>query len=282
MAKIRFDENDDLINICYDNVFKAVFTRNTPESQGALSRLISALIGRTVSVITVTANEPATESLNERRIRFDIACRTEKQEPVNVEMSLNPTPYEPVRMEYHIGKLFTNQDIHGDGKDYKHLKEAYQIAVLVKERFFPDDVFFHRFVYFDPEHGVSLNGRSRIITLELSKLDKVVEKPTDKMTSAELWAVYFRYLQDVSKRQKINEILEHEEGIAMASEVLMTISRDEVERARLMSEFKGRVDLQSHVNHAKREIAIKMKNRGRPFDEIAEDTGLDIASIEEL
>ena len=44
-AKVYFKETDDLVDIRYDNVFKAVFTRNTPESQGALSRLISALIG---------------------------------------------------------------------------------------------------------------------------------------------------------------------------------------------------------------------------------------------
>jgi hypothetical protein len=29
------------------------------------------------------------------------------------EMSLNPAPYEPVRREYHLGKVFTNQDSRG-------------------------------------------------------------------------------------------------------------------------------------------------------------------------
>ncbi|MCL2068053.1 MAG: hypothetical protein FWG99_11405 [Treponema sp.] len=42
MARIHFEETDDLIDIRFDNVFKAVFARNTPASQGALSRLISA------------------------------------------------------------------------------------------------------------------------------------------------------------------------------------------------------------------------------------------------
>jgi hypothetical protein len=46
----------------------------------------------------------------------------------------------------------------------------------------------------------------------------------------------------------------------MASEVLMTISRDEIERARLMSEFKYQVDMQSHINHAKREGAKQLYN----------------------
>jgi len=119
------------------------------------------------------------------------------------------------------------------------LKEAYQIAFLVKERFFLDEAFLHRFEYYDSGHGVSLGGRSRIITLELSKLDRDVEKPVGEMTAPEHWAVYFRYLPDLDKRRKINEILEYEEGVAMASGV---ISRDQVERARLMSEFKYEVD----------------------------------------
>ena len=39
----------------------------------------------------------------------------------------------------------------------------------------------------------------------------------------------------------------------MASEVLMTISRDEIERARLMSEYKYELDTQSRLVEAKRE-----------------------------
>jgi hypothetical protein len=39
----------------------------------------------------------------------------------------------------------------------------------------------------------------------------------------------------------------------MASEVLMSISKDEIERARLMSEYKYVVDTQSKVVHARRE-----------------------------
>jgi len=239
-----------------------------------------------VSVATITANEPAIDNLRDRQVRFDIACLTDKKEPVNVEMSLNPTPVEPVRLEYHIGKLFAGQDIRGTHKDYGDLKEAYQIAFLVKERFFPDEVFLHRLEYYDSEHGVSLGGKSRIISLELSKLDKVVEKPVGEMTASEHWAVYFRYLRDLDKRRKINEILEYEEGIAMASEVLMTISRDQIERARLMSEFKYEVDTRTHINYArkeeKKEIAGKMKVMGLTTDQIVDATGLTKAQIEEL
>jgi hypothetical protein len=35
MEAVQLNENDDPINICYDNVFKAVFTKDGPESRGA-------------------------------------------------------------------------------------------------------------------------------------------------------------------------------------------------------------------------------------------------------
>jgi predicted transposase/invertase (TIGR01784 family) len=263
MTKIRFDETDDLIDICMDNVFKAVFTRNTPESQGALSSLLSAIIGRKLEVVAITANELPVDNLRDRQIRFDINCRTEKGQLVNVEMSLNPDAYEPVRLEFHAGKLFTGQDIRGADKSYDDLKEAYQIAILAKERFFPDEEFLHSFEYYDSVRKVSLGGRSRIMTLELSKVERIIEKPAGVMTASEHWAVFFRYLTDKSRRGKINEVLEYEEGIVMASEVLIRISRDEEERARLMSEYKYVVDTQSKVVRAKREGRKEGLQEGR-------------------
>jgi predicted transposase/invertase (TIGR01784 family) len=294
MNTFYFTDADDPIDIRMDSVFKAVFTRDTRASQTALSKLVSDLIGQNVSIITVIANEPPVESLRERQVRFDINCKADNGELVNVEMSMNPSVFEPVRLEYHIGKLFTGQDIRGTDKTYNDLQRAYQITIMANNRFFPDEDFFHTFEYYDPKRRVSLNGRSRIITLELSKLKKIVEKPVVEMSVTEYWAVYFRYLTNIKKRRKINEILEREEGIAMASEVLMTISRDEIERTRLMSEHKRQLDIQSKLVHAKRmgiqeglekgiekgraneklEIARNMVKMGLPVETIVSATRL--------
>ena len=192
MAKIQFKETDDLIDIRFDNVFKAVFTRDTATSRLALSRLISALIGREITVKNITTNEPPIDNLRDRHIRFDINCRAKTGELLNVEMSFHPDPFEPVRLEFYAGKLFTSQDIRGTEKHYNDLKEAYQITILSKEQFFPDEIFLHKFEYFDPINKMPLNGKSRIITLELSKVDKVVDKPIREMSVQEYWAVYFR------------------------------------------------------------------------------------------
>ena len=273
---MQITDTDDLIDIRFDNVFKAVFTKDIPASKRALSKLVSALIEREVSITNITANEPPIENLRDRQVRYDINCKAEDGELVNVEMSLNPDTFEPVRLEFHAGKLFIGQDIRGKEKSYDDLKRSYQIAILAKERFFPDEEPMHNFEYYDPVHKVPLNGRTRIITVELSKLEKVMNKPIEAMSAAEMWAVFFQYSTDKAKREMINEIINHEEGIAMASEVLMTISRDEVERARLRSEEKYVLDTQSKLTDAKRQgrnEIINLLKSGKSPDEIIRDYG---------
>jgi predicted transposase/invertase (TIGR01784 family) len=298
LAKIHFTENDDLLDIRKDNVFKAVFTRDTPESKKALGKLVSALIGREVTIDAIYANEPPIDNLNDRQIRFDIFGKDEAGEPTNVEMCLHPNPYEPVRLEFHVGKLFIGQEIRGKNRNYNDLKQAYQIAILANKRFFRDDIPLHAFEYYDPAHKISLNGRSRIITLELSKLSEVVEKPIKDMKTPERWGAFFQYLRDKSKRGIINEIMNQEEGIAMASEVLINISKDEAERFRLLSWEKHMLDAQSDrsyerqearaeghaegVAENKLEIARNLKKMGLPVSQIAEGTGLSLETIDRL
>ena len=100
------------------------------------------------------------------------------------------------------------------------------------------------------------------------------------------------------KRYKINEIVRSEEGIAMASEVLINISKNEIERARLMSELKYELDTQSRLVHAKRtgiqegiekgiEKGIKTTARnalaeGAAPEFVQKITGLDMETIKGL
>ena len=262
-AKIYFEEGDDLLDICRDKVFKAVFARGTTESNRALSGLVSALIERKVSIVVVNANEPPVSSMLDRQVRFDIKCRAENGELVNVEMTLNADAFEPVRLEFYAGRLFTGQDIRGRKKTYGDLKRAYQVTILGKERFFKDRAFLHTFEYYDRWHRTALGGRSRIVTLELSKLGKAVEKPAAKMKAHEHWGIFLKYLTDRERRGKINEIIGQEEGIAMASKVLMTISKDEVERAWLESEEKYQLDMQSKMVYMERLAEKRGKKKGR-------------------
>jgi len=133
---------------------------------------------------------------------------------------------------------------------------------------------------------VSLGGRSHIIVIELAKLEQIAQKPVSEMTALERWAVFFRYTPYKEKRELVNKIIEIEEGIAMAGQVLLHISKDERERARLTSEYKFAVDLQSKEVEAKRAerriIARNLLNIGDSTEKIAVVTGLTQEEVESL
>ncbi|MDR1179825.1 MAG: hypothetical protein LBK44_04910, partial [Spirochaetales bacterium] len=175
---------------------------------------------------------------------------------------------------------------------------------------FKDGEFLHNFEYYDAEKRMPLGGRSRIVTVELAKLEGIIGKAAGDMSASEHWAVFFEYLTDKTKREKINEVVKYEEGIAMAGKVLLEISRDEGDRARLMSEYKYELDTQSRIVDAKREgiregvqkgiqkgkqkgkqegrgeerleVARKALSRGLSPEFIQEITGLDIETIKNL
>jgi predicted transposase/invertase (TIGR01784 family) len=276
----------------------------------ALSDLISALIGRTVAVDTINANEPPADDIRQRYVRFDVDCKTEEGELVNVEMSFNPSADEKVRLEYYTARLFTGQDIHGGTKKYTNLKETYQITILAKDKFFPDEYLTHTFLYYDPDTHVSLGGKTKIITIELVKTKPIVDKPVDEMTNAEAWAVFFQYLTNEAKRAKIIEIINHEEGIAMAVQTLGKFTQTELEYLRQTQKLKRELDYQSDRawaidegraigrdeglaigrnegrtegrNEASLDIATKMKTMGFLSEQIQAVTGLSIETVTQL
>jgi predicted transposase/invertase (TIGR01784 family) len=292
MKQIKLSPDDELLNPCWDNVFKAIFTKETPESRGALRGLLSAVIGRDVQVIAITANEPPISNIRDRQIRFDISVKLDG-ELSNIEMTMHPRSFEHLRLEYYVARFFVSQDIRGVDKGYDNLDKTYQIA-LINDSIFPDQSFIHTFEYYDREHDISLNGQTRIITVELSKLEETVQKPAETMSVAEKWAVFFRYCLDKERRGLINTLIKDEEGITMASEVLLSVSKDEIERARLLSEYKFEVDLQSDRVYARREgkkegmkekafeIARNFKSLGLAPDQIAAGTGLPLETVENL
>jgi len=297
-----FGDGKRVLDIRYDQVFKAVFTRDAAQSRAALSGLISALIGRAVTVETIIANEPPVDYLGGKKIRYDIACKSKDGEPVDVEMSFFPLTDELNRLEYFASRLFVGQDIRGNEKNYSDLKETYQISILAQKLFFPDKNLTHTFLYYDPESRVSLDGKIRIITLELEKSAMCIDKVVSEMTDTELWAAYFQYLTNEAKREKIKEIIAREEGIAMATDALCQITDDFEEYARLTTMLKSELDWQASMVGAKREgraeghaeghaegrmdekleIARKMKEMGDSIEKIQTITGLPPETIKEM
>jgi hypothetical protein len=169
MTSVQLKPTDNLLNILVDPVFKAVFTRDTKESRGALMALIAAYTGGEVAQVFVKQNGPAIEDAAERQIRFDISVKFNDGKLADVEMNMNAQGFDLVRGEYYLGKLHTSQSIQGIKRDYADLKESWQISFLNNREFFDDAAIIHRFEYYDKENGVSLGGLTHIVTVELDK-----------------------------------------------------------------------------------------------------------------
>jgi predicted transposase/invertase (TIGR01784 family) len=128
----------------------------------------------------------------------------------------------------------------------------------------------------------------------LEKAELMAKKPPEALSCGEKWALFFRYAGERGRRGLVNGLLRDEEGIAMAGEALLTVSRDEVERLRLDSEFKYELDHQSHMVEArqeglaegfskgKAEVARRMKRDGLAAGQIAAYTGFSPEEIERL
>ncbi|MCL2356746.1 MAG: Rpn family recombination-promoting nuclease/putative transposase, partial [Defluviitaleaceae bacterium] len=122
-----------------------------------------------------------------------------------------------------------------------------------------------------------------IIFLELSKIEKLLKKPVAELTDIECWLLFFKYAADKSKREMLNKIIEKEEGVNMATQILMTVSKEERERAlefsQLIYELDQRSERESAILGAKREVAKKMKLISIPLDSISEVTGLSLEEV---
>ncbi|AEF85548.1 hypothetical protein TREPR_2904 [Treponema primitia ZAS-2] len=279
--RVQLSPEDDPLDITRDPVFKAVLTRETPESRNALRCLVSAAIGQPVTVISVVANEPPVNDIRDRQIRYDISIRFNDGNLGNIEMTLYPDTHEHLRQECHLAWLFATQDIRGIEHRYGDLQPAYQISLL-GENLHKDDVLVHRFRYYDPEHNLSFGGLTSIIDIELPKAEQFLAKPVSGMTEIERWAVFFRYIQDFEQRELINDLLDQEEGLAMATAELLTVSKDDEMRARLESQLKNQLDWQSGMVNAKQDgEAVGYEKAKREYTGIIGEKDAKIQALEQ-
>ena len=253
------NELNELINPCLDPVFKSIFTKDTLESKNALRGLVSAIIQKDLKVVDVTTNEPPVNAAGDKQIRYDINCVLDGGEKANVEMTLWPDLYEVYRMEYYLARLHATQEIKGKDSGYQKLKQSYQISIFAKGNVFEDTEFYHRFIYFDPERRIDLGGRTAMFTVELKKLQEIILKSVQEMTRLEMWALFFAYFNDPDKQDILRQIIETEEEIGMAQEMMQRISATELEALKQISRDKYELDIASRNYEMKLRLDASLK-----------------------
>jgi predicted transposase/invertase (TIGR01784 family) len=289
----------DILPPSDDRVFKLILT--SPQAKPVLMDLISAIIKRPVTDVVVRNSELPVEDTREKAERLDVNCKTDDGSQVDLEMQASrieedrDTEHKNLKGKsiYYLCDLHSSQPSKGIRR-YDKLAQTYQVTFCSYTVFPNRAEYVNSFSMRHDEDNEQLTDAIRVIYLELSKLDEVLRKPVDAMTELEKWAVFFQYANEAKYRETVNKVIETKEALQMASELLMSVSQDERERAVFRSRRMYQTDLQSNLATAEDRgraagefakalaIARNMMKRNRPIDEIIEDTGLTREEVENL
>jgi predicted transposase/invertase (TIGR01784 family) len=258
MSKHVIPIDADLLPATDDGVFRALLTRNTPESRTILTRLIGVTIGCDVTGVRVIQNELAKETPQDKAIRFDVNCvSVESGEQFELEMQMYPMQERSGsershhnlknRIAYYGFRLCASQ--RSASMEYDQLARTFQITfcnfIVFKEK----QKFFHKFTMQDDD-GEQLSDLLYCLLIELPKLEALMTKDISELSSFELWALFLGYAHRREHRAFINSVIEAKEEIAMASAELQVISQDRIERQAFLDREDARRAIASDLQVA--------------------------------
>jgi predicted transposase/invertase (TIGR01784 family) len=305
-----------LLNPMMDIVFKTLFSGSDDDSCQALRSLLSACTGREVTDVKVLNSEIQPEHLEAKTVRIDMHVSFNDGQIAGMEMQFGSgNDDQKSRAAFGAARLLSGQ---GRGKKYRELKRVYQIF-FVNGILFPvnDRVPRRYFLMEEQDHDI-LTGVLEIIFYELPKLEAKVRaygegtKALQGFSEEEKWCIYLKYRHEAQAADLIAELCRKETGIMSVETVLKRVSRDEEQWAKQLFREKAAMDYRSGMGaardegiaigdargferarleyevklakaeRARMEIARKMKAKGWPLPEIAEDTGLSPEIIAKL
>ena len=297
----------DILPPSDDRVFKLILT--DPKAKPGLMKLISAILGRNVVDVALHPNELPSESIVEKAERFDVNCKIDDGSQVNMEMQASRLQEDAGgqhknlkgKSVYYLTDLHSSQPSRGLQR-YDRLPRTYQITFCSYTVFANQPEYVNSFSLRHDTTGELLCDAIQIVFVELSKLKQILEKPVSEMTVLDKWSIFLQYAPDQNHREKVNEVIESEEVLQMAGNLLMSISQDERERAIFRSRRKFETDLQSDLATAedrgrnigrqegrvegrlegRLEIARNLIKMGMPSAEISRATGLTSEEVENL
>ncbi len=289
----------DILPPSDDRVFKLILT--SPEAKQGLMNLIASLIGRTVVDVVLLPNELAPGDTAEKAERFDVNCKIDDGSQVNLEMQASHMIEDldgrhknlKGKSIYYLTDLHSSQPAKGLRR-YDQLSRSYQITFCSYTVFPHTPDYVNSFSLRHDTTGELLSDAISLTFVELSKLDDVVKKPVCDMTDLDKWSVFFQYAPDLEHREIVNRVIESEEVLQVAGDLLMSISQNERERAIFRSRRKFQTDLQSDLATAedngerrgrsaeKIEIARNMLSAGEPLEKIILFTKLTQQELERL
>ena len=273
-----------------DRLFKAMLM--LPQAKPALLFVSSAIVNRPVSTVLVRNSELPVEDTEEKAERFDVNCMIDDDSQADIEMQGSRMKEErdndhsnlKARSIYNLCDLHSSQS--SKGKSYDKLIRTYQV-MFCNYTIYPERPnFINTFsMRHDEDNGLFHNSVQAMI-VELTKLQKVLEKPVNQMTDMEQFCIFLKYADNPEYREIVNKVIDSKEGLAVASEALMSVSKDERERAIFRNRRIALADRESDIITAERrgriDVAQRALRKNISIDDVVDITGLSRAEVESL
>jgi predicted transposase/invertase (TIGR01784 family) len=272
------------LNPLNDYLFLKIMGERGDEEQ--LCAFLNAVLGRkkrdTIKSVEIIENKTITaEVVGDKTSILDVRAQTDADSRVHIEVQLRNLGNMDRRSLFYWSREFS-KGLEA-GRDYQETPNVIAINILNYEFMAQVPAFHTSFhIWEDTHRDLLLTDALEIHFIEMVKFRRLKEKNV-KDDPLHRWLAWFD--QD-SSQTLVEEVIGMDTAIRKAEEKLSYVSNDkEVLRAYQMREM-ALSDWTSGINHAKREgrleIAAKMKKRGLPPDQIAEDTGLGLEDIATL
>ena len=284
--KIFIPKDRNLIDPKKDSVFKSLFIQSGHGTKMALKNLVKEITGLEPEDVMVINNELPKEAEESKDIRLDLQCRMADGNLVNIEIQTSrDNDSLTKRSIYYACRMMSSIDL--KGKKYEKLPRVYHVMFADFRLFDEDNDYMHRLIIRD--ENVKLEEPFQFIFIQIPLL-QIGDRDIKTLPDIEKWVIFLRDSTDKSKRDLLNEIMESNEGIREAGEILMEISEDMIEWSKKEMRYKAETDRLAALATAKENgiqigvetVARGMKAKNIPIETIVEITGLTLEQVAEL
>ena len=282
------------INPRVDLAFKKIF--GVEENKDLLISLINSIVDREDQVVDVTLLNPYNQKnfKQDKLSILDIKAEGSNGKKFNIEIQITDEADYNKRALYYWAKLYTDQL--KESEDYSNLNKVIGIHILNFTSIPKVEKYHNVFHITEKETGQLYFKDLELHTIELKKFTDQLGKHEEIITkiqgSLDMWSTFLTRHELLNKENLSKKLGNPELEKAMHVLEVMNFTEEEKEayedhlkwlrietNSLKKAEDKGR---QEGRQERDREIALKMLKRGRPTEEIVEDTGLSVEEIESL
>jgi predicted transposase/invertase (TIGR01784 family) len=235
-----------------DYVFRFLFGEEGNED--ILISLLSAILGREVHQATIKNPYLMKFYSETKECILDIKAEIDGKVQVDIEIQLNKHPGLINRVLLYWSRLFASQIQEGDG--YHVLKKTISVIILDGMGFTQEE-FHAKYRLKDFVHSGELTDLIEIHTVELPKIHKLREQ--DRNTTRTHWMNFL----NAQTREELEMAAEANTAIKKATDILMSMSRDEEARLRYEAREEFLFDQQYSLQEAERKGRAEGKEEGR-------------------